>query len=61
MVILRMKTKAQGLEIIEGIGVEKLIYHDLKTFFEVTQEFLNLLIHLGDLSHNIKEFEISKI
>jgi calcium/calmodulin-dependent 3',5'-cyclic nucleotide phosphodiesterase len=61
MVISRMKTKAQSLEIIKGVGVEKLINHDSKTFFEDTQELLNLLIHLGDLSHNSKEFEISKI
>jgi hypothetical protein len=59
-IISQHKTKAQVLDICNGVNIEKLITNDSKTFFDDRQEMLNLMIHLGDLSHNTKAFQISK-
>jgi calcium/calmodulin-dependent 3',5'-cyclic nucleotide phosphodiesterase len=59
-IISQSKTKAVALEIHNGYNVEKLINHESNAYFEESQELLSLLIHLGDLSHNTKAFEISK-
>jgi calcium/calmodulin-dependent 3',5'-cyclic nucleotide phosphodiesterase len=59
-IISQLKSKATVLEINNGNNIEKLLDRNSKTFFEDRQEILNLLIHLGDLSHNSKSFEISK-
>jgi hypothetical protein len=59
-VISQFKTKAQVFEIIKGHNTEKLVRNDSKSYFEDIQEVLNLFIHLGDLSHNTKTFEVSK-
>jgi hypothetical protein len=59
-IISQFKTKAEVLGISNGHDVDRLINPDSKTFFEDTQEILNLLIHLADLSHNTKNFDISK-
>jgi calcium/calmodulin-dependent 3',5'-cyclic nucleotide phosphodiesterase len=59
-IMSQLKAKASVLEINNGHNIEKLFNPESKTFFEDKQEMLNLLIHLGDLSHNTKSFEISK-
>jgi hypothetical protein len=59
-IITQLKTKATMLEIDNGSNIDKLVNPDTKTYFEDRQEILNLMIHLGDLSHNSKSFEISQ-
>lgn len=59
--ILNIKTKTDILKIRKGENVEKLIEDksNQKLMAESQQEVLNLLIHLGDLSHNSKSSDIS--
>jgi hypothetical protein len=59
-VISMIKGRSEMLEIQKGKNIERLINLESKTLFDDQQEMLNLLIHLGDLSHNTKAFEISK-
>lgn len=59
--ILNIKTKTDILKIRKGENVEKLIEDrsNSKLMMDSQQEVLNLLIHLGDLSHNSKSSDIS--
>jgi hypothetical protein len=59
-VISMIKGRSEILEIQKGKNTERLISLEPKTLFDDQQEMLNLLIHLGDLSHNTKGIEISK-
>lgn len=59
-IISIVKAKSQILDIQNGKNIEKIINTESKNIWEDQQEMLNLLIHLGDLSHNTKSFEISK-
>ena len=59
-IISLVKAKSQILDINKGKNVDRIIDLESKTLFDDQQEMLNLLIHLGDISHNTKTFEISK-
>jgi calcium/calmodulin-dependent 3',5'-cyclic nucleotide phosphodiesterase len=59
-IISLVKAKSQILDINKGSNIDKLISYESRSIREDQQEMLNLLIHLADLSHNTKSFEISK-
>jgi len=55
-----IKMKLTNLEIKNGNNIDKIINLESKTLFDDQQEMLNFLIHCADLSHNTKNFSISK-
>lgn len=55
-----VKAKTEYLEIRHGSNVEKLVTLDVKNLFEEQQDMMNFIIHLADISHNTKEWSISK-
>ncbi len=55
-----IKAKSNVLDISKGKNIEKVINPESKSIWDDQQEMLNLLIHLSDISHNTKAFNISK-
>lgn len=56
-----VRAKTEYFDIIHGQNVDKLMSPSTKNIFEEQQDMINFIIHLADLSHNTKTWEISKI
>lgn len=55
-----IKTKLRLVDVRQGINVELMVDGSSeRKLYEDQQELLNLVVHLGDLSHNTKAFELS--
>jgi len=57
-----LKAKLDHLEVYEGKNTDKIINNSKNaTIFSEQQEIINFLFHTADISHNTKDWEISKI
>lgn len=60
LVMSNVKSKLEFKHISNGENADQIIdWSNEKTIFNDQQEILNFIIHLGDLSHNTKKFELS--
>jgi hypothetical protein len=55
-----IKNQLETKEISKGKNIELLIDPKSNTLFDDQQNVINFIVHTADLSHNSKEFEISK-
>ena len=56
-----LKSKLTSNNISNGQNLDSLVPSDEEKAFEIIQELLNFILHLADISHNARKFEISEI
>lgn len=56
-----LKSKLTSNNISNGQNIDSLVPSDEEKAFEVIQELINFILHLADISHNARKFEISEI
>ena len=58
-IIALMKSRLENKNIKNGENSENIVKNSGNNLFNEQQEILNYLIHIGDISHNTKKFEIT--